>query len=521
MPQRYGRSTWGTLLANSALLVTLALSSACATIDFDAPKAASYAFTDTADTLLAERTSEFDIGEPGTSGFKMIIDGIEALGARMRLALRAERSIDMQYYLIHGDTAGAMLLDELVEAADRGVRVRILVDDVLTKGTDRALSTLDAHQNIQVRVFNPFSNRMFRSLNFLTDFDRVNRRMHNKVFIADNLVAVVGGRNIGDEYFAAREDFNFGDLDAVALGPVVNELSAMFDLYWNHRLAVPVYQAIGPPKNPEQALAAGRERLDKRMGELRGSRYGHLIEDYVEYRYIDPVEFSWVPYDLVYDSPDKAETAPNPDAASIRIPLREAVMDARRELIVLSPYFVPTERMFEGFRVLRDRGVEVYVITNSLSANNHGAVHAGYAPWRKKLLEIGVQLFEVRRDAQATGVDQSGMAESGGTLHTKAFVVDRQIFFLGSFNWDPRSAYINTEMGLILQAPEFGEEAYERMEAALDTHTYRLVLADDGGLRWVTYDDGERVVYNKEPETSWWRRFVVGFIGIFPVDGQL
>jgi putative cardiolipin synthase len=503
------------------MVAMLALSGACATIDFDAPKSESHAFTDTGDTLLGQRARAFDLGAPDTSGFKMVIDGVDALGARMRLALRAERSIDMQYYLIHGDVAGAMLVDELLQAADRGVRVRILVDDVLTKGQDRSLAAVDAHPEIEVRVFNPFTNRLFRSLNFVTSFNRVNRRMHNKVFIADNQVAIVGGRNIGDEYFAAREDFNFGDLDAVALGPVVPELSHMFDLYWNHRLAVPVDQAIGPPRDPEAALAAGRQRLDERMGELEESRYGHLVEDYAEYRYIDPEEFSWVPYDLVYDSPDKAGTKPNPEAASIVVPLREAVMAADRELIVLSPYFVPTERTLAGARVLRERGVDIYVITNSLAANNHTAVHAGYAPWRKKMLEIGVQLFEVRPDAQATGVDRSGMAESGGTLHTKAFIVDREVFFLGSFNWDPRSAYINTEMGIILQAPEFGEEAYRRMEAALDTNTYRLVLDDDGDLQWVTYDDGKRVVYTKEPETSWWRRFVAGFIGIFPIDAQL
>ncbi len=523
-PPKSGRPGAGWLtavLARGVVAALLVLSGACATIDFDAPKSETYAPTDTADTILGQRVREYDIGEPGTSGFNMVIDGVDALGARMRLALRAERTLDMQYYLIHGDIAGVMLVDELLEAADRGVRVRILVDDVLTKGTDRALMTMNSHPNIEIRVFNPFTNRAFRSLNFLTNFNRVNRRMHNKVFIADNQVAIFGGRNIGDEYFAAREDFNFGDLDAVALGPVVQELSNMFDLYWNHRLAVPVEQAIGSPEDPEAALEAGRESLAARMKEVIGSRYGHLVEDYAEYRYIDPTEFAWVPYELVYDSPDKAGTKPNPEAENIVLPLRDVVMAAERELIVLSPYFVPTERSLEGFRLLRDRGVDVYVITNSLAANNHTAVHAGYAPWRKKLLKAGVQLFEVRPDAQATGVERTGMAESGGTLHTKAFIVDREVFFLGSFNWDPRSAFINTEMGVILDAPQFGEEAYRRMEAALDTNTYRLMLDEDGGLQWVTYDDGERRVYTKDPETSWWRRFVVGFIGIFPIDGQL
>jgi putative cardiolipin synthase len=171
--------------------------------------------------------------------------------------------------------------------------------------------------------------------------------------------------------------------------------------------------------------------------------------------------------------------------------------------------------------MLRERGVEIVVITNSLAANNHSIVHSGYAPWRKKLLEIGVQLFETRPDAQATGVDKSGMARSGGTLHTKAFVVDRQIFYLGSFNWDPRSAYINTEMGLILNSPKFGDLAGRRMDAVLPYNTYRLDVDERGRLEWITFNGDERVVYTKEPETSWWKRFSVGVMGILPVDGQL
>ena len=511
----------GVILARSAILALLLLTGACATVDFDQPRDASYVIADTDDTHIGRVADEFRRGAPDESGFHMIIDGVDALGARVKSALRAERTIDLQYYLIDGDVAGAVLVDALLDAADRGVRVRVLIDDVLTKGQDRGMIALDAHPNVEVRIFNPFANRSLRAWNFLTDFNRVNRRMHNKSFIVDNQMAILGGRNIGDEYFAAREDYNFGDLDVVAIGPVVQEVSNMFDLYWNHRLSMPVTLVIGEPRDPAATLAAGRERLDEAMAKIHQTRYGELMDDFKERRFLYASDFTWVPYDLVYDSPDKAGTRPNPEAQSIRIPLREAVLSARSELIVLSPYFVPTDRLFEGFRMLRERGVEIIVITNSLAANNHSIVHSGYTPWRKRLLEIGVQLFETRPDAQATGVEKSGMARSGGTLHTKAFVVDRQIFYLGSFNWDPRSAYINTEMGLILNSPKFGDLAGRRMDAVLPYNTYRLDVDERGRLEWITFNGDERVVYTKEPETSWWKRFSVGVMGILPVDGQL
>ncbi len=509
------------LFGRLVMVAVLALSGACVTVDFDAPKEPSYAIADASDTFLGEAIEALGTGGPGETGIYPMIDGIEALGARLKGAERAERTIDLQYYLIYGDLAGAMLIDELLNAADRGVRVRILVDDVLTKGYDQDLVGLDAHPNIQIRVFNPFGVRSLRAWNFLWDFDRVNRRMHNKSFIVDNQVAIIGGRNIADEYFAAREDVNFGDLDVITIGPVVEEISNMYDLYWNDRLAVPVTTVIKPPKDPQLAEERIRSKLDEAMPKIQQTHYAELIQDFEKTRYIRPEEFTWVPYELVYDSPDKASTTPSGAAKRIRIPLSEAVGSAQSELIILSPYFVPTDRLLEGARAMTERGVTIIVITNSLAANNHSSVHAGYGPWRKKLLEAGVQIFEVRPDAQATGVDRSQMLQSGGTLHTKAFIVDRELVYLGSFNWDPRSAFINTEMGIILESEKFGQYAGQRMERMLPNNAYKLELNDDGDLRWIGTENGERVVYKKEPQTSWWRRFQVKMIGILPIDGQL
>ncbi len=514
---RSGANLFGRL----AVIAIVALNGACVTVDFDAPKEPSYVITDTSETFLGEAVEAFQTGASGETGIYPMIDGIEALGARLKGATRAERSIDLQYYLIYGDTAGALLINELLNAADRGVRVRILVDDVLTKGYDREMVDLDAHPNIQIRVFNPFAVRGLRSWNFLWDFNRVNRRMHNKSFIVDNEVAIIGGRNIADEYFAAREDVNFGDLDVITIGPVVNEISTMFDLYWNDRLAVPVTTVITPPKDPEVAAARIRARLDPAIANIEKTHYAELIREFEANRYIRREEFTWVPYDLVYDSPDKAGTKPNAEGKRIRPALAEAVRTTENELIILSPYFVPTDRLVEGARAMTQRGVSIFVITNSLAANNHSAVHAGYAPWRKKLLEAGVRIFEVRADAQATGVDRSRMLHSGGTLHTKAFIVDRRLVYLGSFNWDPRSAFINTEMGIILESEEFGQYAGRRMEKMLPVNAYEVVLNDEGRLRWVTSENGERVVYKKEPDTGWWKRFKVKVIGLLPIDEQL
>jgi putative cardiolipin synthase len=494
----------------------------CATIDFDAPKEESYAPIETEATLLGRWVTEFSGERAGQSGFLLLPQPLNAMAYRVTGAARAERTIDTMYYLINADKAGLIFINSLIEAAERGVRVRLLLDDILTGGYDRGLLALNAHPNIQIRMFNPFARRggLSRGLNFLGDFGRLNRRMHNKAFIVDNQTAVIGGRNIGDEYFAAHEVANFGDLDVLMLGPVVREASEMFDLYWNHRLAVPVDRVIEPPEEPFQEIAALRARIATVLQGVDVANYEAVVEKIRERERIHHDQLSWVPYDLVYDSPDKADPDLAPEAETMIPPLRDTIMAGDTELMIISPYFVPRSTM-DGFQQLRDRGMSVKIITNSMAANNHLVVHSGYTPSRKPLLKMGAELYEVRADAQVEGVEKTGVARSGGTLHAKAFVVDRETLFVGTFNWDPRSKNLNTEMGIILHAPELARPLAERVMSVAPVRAYKLRLNDRGKIEWVTQIDGEEVVFTKEPDSTWWQRFKVGFYRMLPIKDQL
>ncbi len=511
-----------TRLPGLTLIFVLGLFGGCATVDFDAPKTESHAVpaAETETTELGHRTDYFIGDRIGQSGFAIVPDALTAMALRLSGARLAERNIDLQYYLFKADKAGLLLVNELLEAADRGVRVRLLVDDVLTKGTDRGMVAMDAHPNIEIRVFNPFARRSARALNFLGDFGRLNRRMHNKSFTADNQFTIIGGRNIGDEYFAGHEAANFGDLDILCMGPVVEEVSSMFDLYWNHKLAVPVHNVIDPPEDPFQEIAALRARVANVLVDVDTQRYEAVIQQIIDHQRFHPEDIEWVPYQLIYDSPDKADKRLAAEAETMVPPLREAILAGDEELIIVYPYFVPTTTV-EGFRQLRERDMRVRVVTNSLAANNHLAVHAGYAPARKPLLRMGVELYEVRPDARVQGVEKTGFAESGGTLHAKFFIVDREKVFIGTFNWDPRSKNLNTEMGIILDSPRFAEGLAELIDDSIPERTYTVTLDEQGKLKWTTWKEGEEVVYGKDPETTWWQRFKVGMYRMLPIREQL
>lgn len=507
------------------LLTALALGlSGCASIDFDHPRGESYALTDTDDTSIGQSLAAADFDyPPEQSGFYPLSDGIDALAARIVLAERAERSIDVQYYLIKNDIVGRTFIAELLAAADRGVRVRLLVDDMFTSGYDVGLAALDSHPNFEIRIYNPFYRGTGGKVqSALKGFGRINRRMHNKSFTADNQITIIGGRNIADEYFGAREDKAFGDLDVLAVGPIVNEVSTMFDLYWNHETALPVPAFVKPLDDPEAALDALRERLAKANAEIANSDYANAVRWQV-YDYIATEEelLQWSPYQLVYDTPDKGVKGRAAREDLITAPLVESLSRARDELIIVSPYFVPLKTGIEGLSGLAARGVEVTVITNSLAANNQFTVHAGYKPSRKPLLENGVTLYEVRPDAHVDGTEFIDASGATATLHTKAYLVDREQVFIGSFNFDPRSANLNTEMGVIIHDKELGELFASRLEEHYDEFAYRVFLDDKGRVRWRGNVEGEEIVYEKEPLTGWWTRFKAGFAGLFPIKSQL
>jgi putative cardiolipin synthase len=500
-----------------ALLALLA--AGCATIDYDYPRQESYFLPDTSETGLGKLVESRAAGQPpGQSGFFPLNDGVDALAARLVLAAKAEKSIDVQYYLIKNDVVGRAFVYVLLQAADRGVRVRLLLDDMFTSGYDVGLAALDAHPNFEIRIFNPFHRGTAgRAKSAVTGFGRINRRMHNKSFTVDNQMTVIGGRNIADEYFGAREDAKFGDLDVVGIGPIVQDVSNMFDTYWNHETALPVPAFVKELEDPQAALDELRARLETSLDDVRDSKYAEAIRRKGE-AYLEPGHdfFEWAPYQLVVDSPDKGIKARAAEADSIVTPLTESLRAADKRLIVISPYFVPMKSGVEGLSNMQRRGVDVIVITNSLAANNQFTVHGGYAPARKPLLEAGVKIYEMRPDADVAGTEFIDASGARATLHTKAFVVDDEETFIGSFNFDPRSANLNTEMGVIIRDPELSLIYAVLVEEALTHQTFEVFLNEKGKLRWRGYTDGEEILYDKEPQTTWGQRAMAWFARIIP-----
>ncbi len=509
--------------ARIVLLLALVITGGCASVDFDYPKTDTRALTDTAGTAWGSNVAPLVTAHPDLSGFHLLTDGIDALAARLLLAKGAERSLDAQYYLITNDDIGLLFIGALLQAADRGVRVRLLLDDIQTKGYDAGMAALDSLPNFEVRIFNPFAGRSSRIGDSLGDFSRINRRMHNKSFTVDNQITIIGGRNIADEYFAAREDVNFGDVDVLGIGPVVNDVSAMFDTYWNDVAAVPVPAFARMPDDPAAALLRLRARIDEVRTRLADSVYAESLRaDVSRYLDSDGSMFTWAPYILAYDAPDKARKRNGEQPArSIVATLAEAVERAERELLVVSPYFVPRESGLTFFRQLRERGVKVSIITNSLAATNHSIVHSGYAPSRKSLLEMGVRIFEMKYNVPPAGVERGGKGAPLATLHTKAFLVDREELFIGSFNWDPRSVNINTELGVIIQSAQLGASVGTLVDEHLNERAYEVVLNDRGKLRWIDRGGPCPVIVDKEPGAGFWRRFNAQAMRILPIRGQL
>ena len=510
-------------LRHLAIIVACCSIAACATVDFDYPKKETHALTDTSDTYFGRELADVVAAHPdGEAGFYPMGDAIDALATRLLLAERAQKTIDAQYYLLTTDVVGNVFLEVLLRAADRGVRVRLLLDDILTTGYDAGMAALDSHPNFEIRIFNPFANRSFRAIDGITSFSRVNRRMHNKSFTVDNQITIIGGRNIAAEYFGAREDYKFGDLDVMGIGPVVQDVSDMFDSYWNHRAAAPVPAFAKMPDDPEAILAEIRTKLIASREAIKDTPYAEAVRRRVEH-YIESEEniAIWAPYTLAVDSPDKSDKKRAAEVASITTPLKESILTAKSEILIVSPYFVPRKSGIEMFTALQQSGVNITIVTNSLAANNQKAVHGGYAPSRKPLLKAGIKIYEVRPDAGVSGSEYVSGDSARATLHTKAFAVDNHDLFIGSFNFDPRSVLINTELGVIIHSTELTEKLLGNADQNLRDDTYEVFLNEKGQLRWRGYDGDQETIYTKEPSTSWWNRFVAGFFRILPIRGQL
>jgi cardiolipin synthase C len=496
---------------------------ACGGLPKGGERTASTAMRNNGGTALAAAVRAPVAAHPGESGLHELPDGREALAARVALADAAQRSLDVQYYIWNKDLAGKVLLEHLLRAADRGVRVRLLLDDLGTAPSDDILLAIDSHRNIEVRMFNPLALRSPRLLGLLADFGRINRRMHNKSFTADGQVAIVGGRNIGDEYFGANETMNFADLDVALIGPVVREVSAEFDRYWNNQSAIPMATLAPQNTTPEKFLAQ-RAQLTAFDTTAERSAYAASVRasEFVRQLRHRSVSYYWGRATIVSDHPDKVATSTARTETHLAPQLRKVVDKTKQELFLVSPYFVPGKQGVELLAGVHQRGARVVVITNSLASTDGLPVHSKYQHYRKALLEAGVELYEIKPTAGAPRERQTnsfrGSSSSG--LHAKTFAFDRRIGFIGSFNLDPRSSKLNTEMGVLFNCPALAKRLPEQTERDLVRNTYRVQL-EHNRVIWTTREGDKQVRYNSEPEVGLWKRIKVSVLGWLPIESLL
>jgi len=497
----------------------LAALAGCASLPQTVERAPSNAPADTAGTRLGRAVGAAAAAHPGLSGIHVLDAPRDAFAARVLLARAAERTLDVQYYIWRADTTGTLLCEALWEAAERGVRVRVLVDDGNTKGLDEAIAVLDAHRNIEVRLFNPFANRSRRIADFVSDFARVNRRMHNKSFTADNQVAIVGGRNIGDEYFGVAGSVAFADLDLMVAGPVVPEVSKEFDAYWNSASAYPAAALLAAPDAAASANVrekwAGVGESDAAAKYIEAVRGTSLVTELLRGR----LAWEWARARVVSDDPAKVLSPPERHDMHMLPLLESALGKPQREMDLVSPYFVPAKDGTAALLALVQRGVKVRILTNSLAATDVSPVHAGYSKYRLELLQGGVQLYELKPTGPEKKTDDGGGSDA--SLHAKTFAVDRSRIFVGSFNLDPRSARLNTELGVVVDSAPVASRLAEAFDRVVAQVAYEVRIAPNATLEWVERTPSGVQVHASEPGASLLLRAWIGFLGWLPIEWLL
>lgn len=516
------------LLSLQRLLVLAA--AGCALLPARVDRIPTSTLKDTAQTRISRTVAPLTSAHPRESGAYALFSARDAFAARWTLASHAERSLDVQYYIWRPDTSGSLMAHALREAAERGVRVRVLLDDANTTGLDEDIAAIAVHPNIHVRLFNPFANRSWRAGDFVGDFGRVNRRMHNKSFTADNQVTVVGGRNIGDEYLGAESRVAFSDLDLMVIGPVVEEVSAAFDAYWNSASAYPVGSLLPAPS--AVALAEIEDKWARRRSERMAADYLEAARklSLVQRMRSGTLPLAWGPARVLSDDPAKVLGSGRSDVG-IQPDLRAAFGMPQRELLLVSPYFVPGKGGTAMLSELAARGIRVSVLTNSLAATDVPATYAGYVRYRDRLLRAGVHVYELKPSAQAAvvaadredrprGIGGSSGGSSTASLHAKTFVVDRQRVFVGSYNLDPRSARLNTEMGVVMDNPALAGQLADTFDAYIAQDAYELRL-EGGAVTWIERTAAGEVRHAAAPGTGTLRMWWIRLLGRLPIEWLL
>ncbi|WP_418132900.1 phospholipase D family protein [Variovorax sp. 375MFSha3.1] len=504
-------------------MAAVLLFAGCATLPDEAPRPPTKTIAVSADTALG-KIALASQPDPDLSGFRLMPGGDFAFDTRIQLARRAQRTLDVQYYQIENDETGRYLLRTLRDAAQRGVRVRLLMDDLYTSGEDELLLGLAATPNVELRLFNPFpagrGSLLKRFTASLFDFSRVNRRMHNKLFIADGAMAVAGGRNIGNQYFRRTSGENFIDLDTFVTGALVPRLGSLFDQYWNSVYVRPIQSVV--------ASDLPREELQKRFELATGPGttppppkpapndllgYSPMAED------LDAGKLGliWTTAEAYADSPERVigKTAsyggvPLLDVDSVRYNVVEQMRRARSEVTIVSPYLIPGASGLEVMREIRGRNVKISVVTNSLAATDEPLVHTAYRRYRPDMLKLGADLYELSTNRTRSSVRLGLFGTSVGRLHAKSAVIDQRILFVGSMNFDPRSETHNTEIGLFIRSPEMAQQALKLIDVLKQQGAYRLRFAEgsnESRIEWVSDEGGGKVtVLTEEPDSGFWDR---------------
>jgi len=483
------------------------------------------------DAPLVVEAAQLSAAHGGDSGLRILANPIDALLARLALADRAKYSVDLQYYLFHSDATGKLLAQHLLAAADRGVRVRVLLDDLHQVGNDDVLRALDGHPHIEIRVFNPFHERTSSmwgmGKQFAGDFARLNRRMHNKTFIVDGTVAIVGGRNIGDEYFDAHGDVNFRDMDVMVIGPVIPEIARSFDVYWNSEPSIPI-DAFEQKTDSPTDLATVRKGLADNASNVRATQYGAgVLAEAGELKRSEAAgQWSWGSAEFIADDPGKV--SPDVDTRDLHMAprIKEWLDTAQHRILLVSPYFVPGKKGVAFLEARRRDGVEVAVLTNSLASTDADNVYAAYASYRPPLLTAGVEIYELKPDAVRTAKQKHllGSSSSASSLHSKVMIVDSDHAFVGSMNLDPRSGNLNTECGVIVTSPAFAKalaDIFAQATNPLVTYQVKLTAPGSDQVYWETSDNGKTVRFDDAPQTSAWRRMKAGMTRLLPIEGLL
>ncbi|MDV6252268.1 phospholipase D family protein [Vibrio sp. EA2] len=488
--------------------------SACSAIEYRDPseKSTTFQYGYQTDSALAHYFEAYGKDPKTETGFYPLNQGHDALLARTSLIESAEKSLDLQYYIYRGDETSNFITWRLYEAAKRGVRIRLLLDD-MQKRNDKMMAAMNAHPNIEIRLFNPHQYRSARLFGIATDFDRLNRRMHNKSLIADSVSAVVGGRNIGNEYFSFESEVSFGDFDLLLYGEAVQQTADQFDLYWNSAYAVPMEWVV--PGSEQITEAAIQKQVDKLQltEKFTQGRYNFSTLDMYQELKKGELKLYWGEGNIWFDLPDKVATHESQLVSN----LTELLKSIDHSFVLISPYFVPTEAGTKALTNAAKRGVDITIVTNSLASNDVFAVHGWYSKYREDLLASGIKLWEVKSSAKLKS-KWSLTGSSRASLHAKAMLIDKETLFVGSMNWDPRSAKLNTEMAAVIKQPEYVQDFLATLPEILNNNAYRVTLRD-GDIVWTDNKTGQE--YDSEPEAGVWRKLGSWFAGILPIEDQL